>query len=177
MSSDSIALASMQVTTAAMLAALWQGVVAKLAAQAQVLLAIDKHRIEIDFARGIDLNVELPEYKSFEAFVQAVPEPDRRLIFQAISFLNYCAHLSQKGLVTLQYIWDLYFWSYRVCDSKVRSCWLRGVRKSKPRRFLTFESMCIEVAKVPDTDVVRFDQHRGLTAPISRASTTTNGNA
>ena len=170
MSNDLIALASIVIATAAMLATLWQGFVAKRSAQAQVLLAIEAHSIDIDFARGIDLIAELPAYKSFDEYVLAVPEADRRAIYHTISFLNYCAHLSQKRFVTRQHIWDLYFWSYRVCDPKVRSWWLRGVRRSNPRRFLTFEAMCIEVARVSDAEVVRFDQKRGLTAPVSRST-------
>lgn len=168
MSSDSIALISMIVAAAAMLATLWQGIVAKRAAQAQVLLAIERHSLDIDIAHGTDLIAELPDYGSFEEYSKSVSESDQRIIFQTVSFLNYCAHLSSKNLVSRQYIWDLYFWSYRICNSKVRTWWLRGVRRNNRRRFFTFESMCIEIARVTDAEIVRFDQKRGITAPLSQ---------
>lgn len=168
MSSESIALASILVATAAMLATLWQGIVATRSAQAQVFLEIEKHSIDIDFALGMDLIAELPAYKTFDDYALAVPESDRRLIHQAVSFLNYCAHLSQNGFVSRQHIWDIYFWSYRICDTKVSSWWLKGVRRSSPRRFLTFEAMCAEVASISDAEIIRFDQRRGITALASR---------
>ena len=168
MSSDTIALVSMVVAAAAMLATLWQGVVAKRAAQAQVLLAIEQHSLDIDLGHGIDLIAELPDYESFDEYSRSVSQSGRQTIFQTVSFLNYCAHLSNKKLVSRQYIWDLYFWSYRICNAKVRTWWLRGVRKSNPRRFLTFESMCIKVGGVTDAEIVRFDQKRGITAPLSQ---------
>ena len=172
MSSDTIALASMIVAAVAMLGTFWQAVVAKRAVQAQVMLGIEQHSISIDFSRGIDLIAELLPYSDFDDFRAAVLEPDRRAIYQAVSFLNFCAHLSRRGLISRQAVWDLYFWSYKVCDEKIPSWWLEGVRKSNPRRFLTFEAMCIQIARIPTTDIERFDRRRRISVPMSKKSPT-----
>jgi hypothetical protein len=171
MLSDSIALTSILVATAAMLGTFWQAIVAKRAVQAQVMLGIEQHSINVDFSCGMDLIAELLPYSDYDAFLAAVSKSDRRAIYQAVSFLNFCAHVSNKGLVARQAVWDIYFWSYKVCDEKLPSWWLEGVRRSNPRRFLTFQAMCIEIARIPASDIDRFDQRRGVSVSMSKGAT------
>lgn len=171
MTPDSIALASILVATAAMLGTFWQATVAKRAVQAQVMLGIEQHSINVDFSRGMELIVELMPHSDFDAFLAAVSKPDRRAIYQAVSFLNFCAHVSNKELVARQAVWDIYFWSYKVCDEKLPSWWLEGVRRSNPRLFTTFEAMCVEIAKIPAVEIDRFDQRRGIPVPMSKGAT------
>lgn len=167
MTPDFIALASILVATAAMLGTFWQATVAKRAVQAQVMLGIEQHSINVDFSRGMDLIAELP-YSDFNAFLAEVSKPDRHAIFQAVSFLNFCAHVSNEGLVARQAIWNIYFWSYKVCDEKLSSWWLEGVRRSNPRRFFTFEAMCSEIAKVSAFNIDCFDQRRGISVLVTK---------
>ncbi len=160
MSSEIISLISVLIAVAAVLLALWQNFLTRRAVQAQVFLTVEQQAKEECYADGIAMISSLNTYDNFDTFASSETKETQTLIYETANFLNFVAHLVEKGFLPRQTAWDVYFWGYRICNDKLLPWWLEGQRRKHPRRLATFERMCKRVGRISDQAIEEFDQRR-----------------
>ena len=160
MSNDIIALISVLIAVAALLLTLWQNILTRRAAEAQVFLTVEQLGIDAAYREGIIAIASLKSYDDFDQFSVSESQETQRLIFQTVEFLNFAAHLADKKYLPRQTIWDLYFWGYRTCNQKLIPWWVEGHRRKHPRRFSTFERMCKRVGSISNEAIAAHDMKR-----------------
>jgi hypothetical protein len=157
MSNEVVALISVVIAVAGLFLSLWQNVLTRRAIQAQVLLTLKDLAIEASYPDGIEATINLKSYAGFDSFAKAEPEKTQEVIYSTVDFLNFAAHLVEGKFLPRQTVWNRYFWAYRTCNEKLLTWWLEGQRRSHPRRFSAFESMCQRVSSVSDEAILAFD--------------------
>jgi hypothetical protein len=152
---------SLLIAVAAVCLTLWQNVLQRRAAQAEVFLHMLEQSLSYDVANGMNLLIALKDYDTFEAYESSEPPPNQEAIYKVVDFLNNTASLVEEGLIPRQAVWDLYFWSYRVAHEKLMPWWLAGIRKrSYFQRLPNFERMGDQVARVSLEQIRQHDERQ-----------------
>jgi hypothetical protein len=153
-----IALISILIALTATLLTLWQNILTRRALQAQSLLTLRDLALQARFPEALGLISALKDYGDFDAYMQETSEDTRKLILDAVEYLNFAAHLVDENVLPRQTLYNFYFWAYRTSNEKLGNWWLEGYRRNYPQRFRTFERMCTRVASVSDAKIAEFER-------------------
>jgi hypothetical protein len=160
--SEILAFLSVIITSAALFATLWQNFLTRRSLQASVFITLEQLGEKFGFDEGIDAIYSLKNYNNYEDYFYSENPETKKLIYKTVKFLNYCAHLSYSGFIPKQKIWNLYFWGYRICEDKLLSWYLEGVRETYTLRFSNFERMCREIGSISEDSIKAWDKKLGI---------------
>ncbi len=153
----SLALISATIALVAVLLTLWQNFLTRKAVQSQVLLSLKDNAKEVKFFEGMEKIASLKTYVDYAAYVKGVSVPNRKLIYEAVDFLNFIAHLVEDGFLPRQTAWNYYFHSYQTCYQKLLPWWLEGIRKEQFQGLTSFEKMCEYVGKIDEKAIQKHE--------------------
>jgi len=158
MASGWIPFISLLIAVSAVCLTLWQNVLQRRAAQAQVFLhMLDQFKSDEVFKGSLSL-IRVAPYDSLDAFEAGETEDTQEQIYYLVDFLNDLARLVWSGYVPRQSVWDLYFMHYRIAHEKLIPWWLEGQRqRSYPQKFIAFEEMCLQVAAITQQEMDAYD--------------------
>jgi hypothetical protein len=154
---------SLLIAVGAVCLTLWQNVMQRRAAQAQVFLRmLDQFNSDRVFNGSEALN-KLQPYDSLEAFEAQETQETRFQIYKLVEFLNDTARLVWSRYLPRQRVWDLYFMLYRAANEKLLPWWLEGQRqRSFKQKFIPFEEMCLQVAHITPEQMDDYDRKEYL---------------
>jgi len=158
MASGWISLISLLIAVSAVGLTLWQNVLQRRAAQAQVFLHMLDQFKSVEVFNGSVSLIRVAPYDSLDAFEAGETQDTQEQIHYLVDFLNDLARLVWSGYLSRQVVWDLYFMHYRIAHEKLLPWWLEGQRRrSYPQKFIAFEEMCLRVADITPQAMDAYD--------------------
>lgn len=158
MSTNIITAASLLIALAAVCLTLWQNVLQRRAAQAQVFLHMLDQFGNNDVSKGSVIISRLGTYTSLDDFDAAETVETQEQVYRLVEFLNDTARLVWSGYLPRQRVWDLYFMVYRTAFKNLLPWWLEGQRqRSYQEKFIAFEEMCMQIAEISLERSKKFD--------------------
>lgn len=148
-----IALISIVIALIAVLLTLWQNFLTRKAVQSQVLLSLKQLSSEADYFGGMREIIALKDYHTYTDYLQNEPEDIRKKIYDTVDFLNFVAHLVEDNLLPRETAWHYYFHPYRICNKKLVTWWLAGVREEHFQGFTGFEKMCTRIGSISEESI------------------------
>jgi hypothetical protein len=155
---DVIPFVSLLIAVGAVCLTLWQNVLQRRAAQAQVFLhMLDQFKSDAVFRGSVSL-IKVASYDNLEAFEASETQDTQEQVYYLVDFLNDLARLVWSGYLPRQTVWDLYFMHYRIAHEKLIPWWLEGQRqRSYQQKFIAFEEMCLQVAGITQQEMDAYD--------------------
>jgi hypothetical protein len=148
-----VAFFSAVIASVALFSTIWQNILTRKAVQSQVLLSLKDNAREIEFFEGMEKIASLKTYVDYAAYMKGVSAANRKLIYEAVDFLNFIAHLVEDDLLPRQTAWNYYFHSYQTCYEKLLPWWLEGIRKEQFQGFTSFEKMCLKIGTISEEEI------------------------
>jgi hypothetical protein len=152
---------SLAIALAAVFLTLGQARLSRKALQAQSYINLEALEVETGYRDGMRTITTLNHYDSYDAFRADTADAQKteERIYNAISFLNFVAHLVDEGYLSRDAAWRIYVYNYRSCVEKgILTWWLPAWRQNHPGDFTLFERMC---AIIQRTDLTGWEKHGG----------------
>jgi hypothetical protein len=155
---DVIPFVSLFIAVSAVCLTLWQNILQRRAAQAQVFLhMLDQFNSDEVFKGSVSL-IRVASYDNLEAFEASETQVTQEQIYYLVHFLNDLARLVWSGYLPRRTVWELYFMHYRIAHEKLIPWWLEGQRqRSYKQKFIAFEEMCLQVAGITQQEMDAYD--------------------
>ena len=152
-----VAFLSASVAVIALLLTLWQNILTRRAVQSQVLLALKELAKEADYFGGMAAIRALKSYDTYEAYLQSEPKGVQKTIYDTVDFLNFAAHLVDDRFLPRQTAWNYYFHAYWICNEKLLTWWLTGIRQERFQGFTGFERMCRRIGNISEETIAKHE--------------------